>query len=103
MAPRPAEARFLGGPESLYDMTLYVAGASRRSLRAVDNVREFCEQELAGRYNLQVVDLYRAADEARAAQIIAAPTLLRRAPGPLRRVIGDMSDRERLREAIKVL
>jgi circadian clock protein KaiB len=83
-------------------MTLYVAGASRRSLRAVDNVRDFCEQELTGNYDLEVVDLYRAVDQAKAAQIIAAPTLLRHAPGPTRRVIGDMSDRHRLREAIKV-
>lgn len=85
-----------------YAMTLYVAGASRRSLRAVDNVREFCESELKDNYELEVVDLYRAPTRARTAQIIAAPTLLRHTPGPVRRLIGDMSDRTRLREAIKV-
>jgi circadian clock protein KaiB len=85
-----------------YAMTLYVAGASRRSLRAVDNVRDFCEAELAGDYDLRVVDLYRDPGQAKTAQIVAAPTLLRHTPGPVRRVIGDMSDRERLRTAIKV-
>ena len=85
-----------------YVMTLYIAGASRRSLRAVDNVRAFCEQELAGDYALDVVDLYRSPDEARAAQIVAAPTLVRHKPDPPRRVIGDMSNLERLRQAIKV-
>jgi circadian clock protein KaiB len=85
-----------------YMMTLYVAGASRRSLRAVDNVREFCDEELNGNYDLEVIDLYRSPDQAKTARIIAAPTLLRHEPGPVRRVIGDMSDRTRLRAAIKV-
>jgi circadian clock protein KaiB len=85
-----------------YAMTLYVAGASRRSLRAVDNVRDFCEQELAGDYELEVVDLYRTPEDARMAQIVAAPTLLRHEPGPARRIIGDMSDRAQLRAAVKV-
>ena len=86
-----------------YAMTLYVAGASRRSLRAVDNVRDFCERELADNYDLEVVDLYRDPEQARDAQIIAAPTLLRHEPTPPRRVIGDMSDRDQLRAAIKVI
>jgi len=83
-------------------MTLFVAGASRRSLRAVDYVREFCEQELKNNYDLEVVDLYRSPERASTAQIVAAPTLLRHQPGPPRRVIGDMSDRKRLSAAIKV-
>jgi circadian clock protein KaiB len=84
-------------------MTLYIAGASRRSLRAVDNVRDFCDRELTDHYDLEVVDLYRSPELARDAQIIAAPTLLRHEPSPPRRVIGDMSDRDRLRAAIKVI
>lgn len=83
-------------------MTLFVAGASPLSLRAVANVREFCERELTGDYRLEVVDLYRAAEQARTAQIFAAPTLLRHVPEPPRRVVGDMSDRDRLRAAITV-
>ena len=90
-------------PVPRYAMTLYVAGASRRSLRAVDNVRDFCEAELKDNYDLEVVDLYRSPDQAKDAQIIAAPTLLRHNPAPVRRLIGDMSDRTRLSTAIKVV
>jgi circadian clock protein KaiB len=86
-----------------YTMTLFVTGASRLSLQAVSRVREFCEEELTGHYDLEVVDLYRAPERAREAQIIASPTLLRDNPTPVRRVIGDMSDRGRLRAAIKVI
>jgi circadian clock protein KaiB len=86
-----------------YTMTLFVTGASHLSLQAVSRVREFCEEELTGHYDLEVVDLYRAPERAREAQIIASPTLLRDNPTPVRRVIGDMSDRGRLRAAIKVI
>ena len=86
-----------------YTMTLFVTGASRLSLQAVSRVREFCEEELSGNYDLEVVDLYRARNAQKQAQVIAAPTLLRDNPTPVRRVIGDMSDRARLRAAIKVV
>jgi circadian clock protein KaiB len=93
------------GPAAVprYAMTLFVTGASRLSLQAVSRVRAFCEEELSGNYDLEVVDLYRAPERAREAQVIASPTLLRDQPAPARRVIGDMSDRGRLRAAIKVL
>jgi circadian clock protein KaiB len=86
-----------------YTMTLFVTGATRTSLVAVANVREFCEKELAGNYDLEVVDLYRAPERAKTSQVIAAPTLLREEPQPPRRVIGDMSDLDNLRAAIKVI
>ena len=86
-----------------YAMTLFVTGASRLSLQAVSRVREFCEEELSGNYDLEVVDLYRAPERAKQAQVIASPTLLRDKPAPARRVIGDMSDRGRLRAAIQVV
>jgi circadian clock protein KaiB len=93
------------GPAAVprYAMTLFVTGASRLSLQAVSRVRDFCEEELSGNYDLEVVDLYRSPERARQAQVIASPTLLRDQPAPARRVIGDMSDRGRLRAAIKVL
>ncbi len=89
-------------PVPHYAMTLYVTGASRLSMLAVARVTEFCEEELDGHYDLEVVDLYKCPERAKTAQIIASPTLLRGEPGPVRRVIGDMSDRARLRAAIKV-
>jgi circadian clock protein KaiB len=85
-----------------YVMTLFVTGASRLALQAVSRVTAFCEAELAGNYDLEVVDLYRSPERAKTAQVIAAPTLLRDKPSPVRRVIGDMSDREKLKAAIKV-
>ncbi len=86
-----------------YTMTLFVTGATKLSLLAVANVRDFCENELEGNYDLEVVDLYRTPERAQSAQVIAAPTLERSEPRPLRRVIGDMSDRGKLRAAIKVV
>lgn len=85
-----------------YTMTLFVAGATRLSLLAVANVQQFCEEELIGHYNLEVVDLYQTPERAKTSQVLAAPTLLRHSPSPARRVIGDMSDRNRLRAAVKV-
>jgi circadian clock protein KaiB len=86
-----------------YAMTLFVTGASHLALQAVSRVRAFCEEELAGNYDLEVVDLYRSPERAKTSQIIAAPTLLRDKPSPVRRVIGDMSNRDKLRAAIKVI
>ena len=85
-----------------YAMTLFITGASRLSMLAVSRVREFCEEELNGNYDLEVVDLYRTPERAKEAQVIASPTLLRDNPLPIRRVIGDMSNRDKLRAAIKV-
>ena len=77
-------------PDALhYTMTLFVTGATRLSLLAVANVRDFCEAELGGNYKLEIVDLYRTPERAQSAQVIAAPTLDRSEPRPARRVIGD--------------
>jgi len=76
------------GPHRL---RLYVAGSSPRSLRAVQNLKRICESELSGRYNLEVVDIYKQPRRAVTDQIIAIPTLIKEAPGTLRRIIGDLS------------
>jgi circadian clock protein KaiB len=86
-----------------YAMTLFITGVTVRSGRALANIQEFCETELGGDYELEVVDLYRTPERARLNQVVAAPTLIRREPKPARRVIGDMSDRRRLNDAIKVV
>ncbi len=85
-----------------YRLTLFVTGATARSLRAVENVRRFCEQELSGLYELEVIDLYRFPERAKVDQVVAAPTLLRHWPNPARYAIGDMSNTASLRAAIKV-
>ena len=79
-----------------YILRLYVAGMTSRSARAVDNVRAFCEKHLEGRYDLQVIDVYQQPALARSEQLIAAPTLIKKLPLPLRRLIGDMSNEDRI-------
>jgi circadian clock protein KaiB len=77
---------------SEYQLRLFVSGATRRSLMAVANVRAVCETALAGRYSLEVIDIYRDPLSARAHQVFAAPTLLKLAPTPRRMFVGDMRD-----------
>lgn len=85
------------GPHRL---RLYVAGSAARSLRAVDNVRRVCEAELAGRYRLEVVDIYKQPRRAAEDQVVAIPTLIKEAPGLVRRMIGDMSETSLLRQGL---
>lgn len=79
-----------------YELELYVTGHTARSLRAVANIRRLCDELMPGRYHLEVVDLYQQPDRAAREQLIAAPTLVKRQPLPVRRMIGDMSDRQRV-------
>ena len=79
-----------------YVLRLYIAGTTSRSARAVANIREICEHNLSGRYDLQVIDIYQKPALAIGEQIIAAPTLVKQLPLPLRRFIGDLSDTERI-------
>jgi circadian clock protein KaiB len=77
-----------------YKLRLYVTGLTPRSSRAVSNLKAVCDEYLAGRYDLEVIDLYQQPVLARGEQIIAAPTLIKKLPLPMRRIIGDLSDRE---------
>ncbi len=85
-----------------YSLTLFVTGATSRSMRAVANVRDFCDRELQDAYDLDIVDLYQAPERAQPANVIVAPTLVRDHPKPVKLLIGDMSDTERLRAIVKV-
>jgi circadian clock protein KaiB len=82
--------------EPFYVLTLYVTATTPRSIRAIANIRKLCEQHLEGHYELDIVDISRDPEMAKADQLIAAPTLIKRLPLPLRRFIGDMSDTKRL-------
>jgi circadian clock protein KaiB len=79
-----------------YVLRLYVTGMTPRSARAVNNLRVICDEYLAGRYDLEVIDIYQQPLLAKGEQIIAAPTLIKKFPLPMRRIIGDMSNRERV-------
>ncbi len=82
--------------EGKYVLRLYVAGATPRSAAAIMNLKALCEAHLPGRYELKVFDLYQDPERAKEGQIIAAPTLVKRFPPPLRRLIGDLSDTNRI-------
>lgn len=79
-----------------YILKLYVAGQSPKSVSAITNIKRICEEKLHGRYELDVIDLYQQPQLARGEQIVAVPTLIRKLPSPLRRIIGDMSNTERV-------
>jgi circadian clock protein KaiB len=79
-----------------YIFRLYVSGSSTRSLRAIYNLKKLCEEYLQDDYDLKVIDIYKNPDAAREEQIIAAPTLVKQLPQPLRRFIGDLSNTKKL-------
>ena len=79
-----------------YVLRLYVAGTTSKSMRAVANIKEICESSLKNRYDLEVIDIYQQPVLTKGEQIIAAPTLVKKLPLPLRKFIGDMSDTERI-------
>ena len=79
-----------------YVLRLYIAGTSSKSMRAVANIKEICESSLKNRYDLEVIDIYQQPILTKGEQIIAAPTLVKKLPLPLRKFIGDMSDTERI-------
>jgi circadian clock protein KaiB len=79
-----------------WDLRLYVAGQTEKSVRAFDNLKKICEEHLQGQYHIEVVDLLRDPKLARGDQIVALPTLVRKLPEPVRKIIGDLSNTERV-------
>ena len=77
---------------SKYLLRLYVCGSTAKSQRAVENIQHVCEEHLQGRYDLEVIDIHHQPHLARDEQIVAVPTLIKRLPAPLQRLVGDMSD-----------
>jgi len=79
-----------------YELRLYIAGTTPTSSRSVENLRAICEEHLRGRYELLVVDVFQQPGLAMDEQIIAVPTLIKRLPAPLRRIVGDLSNEQRV-------
>ena len=79
-----------------YILRLYVTGMTEKSTQAIENIRQICEDHLKGHYDLEVIDIYQQPVLARGDQIIAAPTLIKKLPLPLRRFIGNLSDKEKI-------
>jgi circadian clock protein KaiB len=83
-------------PDGQYVLRLYVTGMTPRSITAIENIKRICEEHLQGRYELEVVDVYQHPEAAKEAQLLAAPTMIKHLPLPLRRFVGDMSDKEKI-------
>jgi len=94
------EAAGAAGAAERYVLKLYVTGATTRSLRAIANVKVICEQYLKGRYDLEVVDIYRRPALLRRDQIVAVPTLIKKLPVPMRLLVGDLSRTEQVLQGL---
>ena len=82
-------------PSEVWNLRLYVAGQSPKSIAAVANLKKICDEHLPDRYSIEVIDLLKNPQLAAGDQIVAIPTLVRKLPEPIRRIIGDLSDTER--------
>jgi circadian clock protein KaiB len=82
--------------KKLWELRLYVAGETPRSVKAFANLKKLCEEHLAGEYSIEVIDLLKDPKLARGDQIVAVPTLVRKLPQPVRKIIGDLSNTERV-------
>ncbi len=83
-------------PEELYMLKLYVAGQTQKSVTAFANLQKICDEHLKGKYQIEVIDLLKNPQLAKGDQILAVPTLVRKLPPPLKRIIGDLSNTERV-------
>ncbi len=91
----PRKTAPIGADEEFWDLRLYVAGQTPKSMTAFANLKRICEEHLAGKYRIEVVDLLKEPQLARGDQILALPTLVRKLPEPIKKIIGDLSNTER--------
>jgi circadian clock protein KaiB len=96
------QARAGGSGDESWDLRLYVTGQSPNSIRAIDNLRRTCEEHVPGRYRIQVIDLLENPRLAADDQILAVPTVVRKLPVPIRKIVGDLSDTDRLLVGLQV-
>ena len=92
---RPEPPTGANGEAEVWELRLYIAGQTPRSVAAFANLKKLCEEHLPGRYKIEVIDLMQHPQLAAGDQIVAIPTLVRRLPEPLRRIVGDLSNAER--------
>jgi circadian clock protein KaiB len=84
------------GPVAVFELRLYVAGHTAKSMTALSNLQHLCDTHLAGQYSIEVIDLLKTPQLAAGDQILAVPTLVRRLPEPIKKIIGDLSNEERV-------
>lgn len=103
IAPKPRKGGKRAADESEhFDLRLYVAGQTPKSLAAFANLKQLCDLHLAGKYRIEVVDLIKKPQRAKDDQIIAIPTLVRRLPEPIRKIIGDLCDSRRTLAGLEI-
>ena len=102
MSVEAFEQAVADNPQGPFTLALYISGMTPRSQLAIDNIQKLCEEHMAGRYKLKIIDIYQQPGAAKDAQIIAVPTLIKQLPPPLRRVIGDLGDPGRIMVALEV-
>jgi circadian clock protein KaiB len=95
LAAQPEAAHYL--------LRLFVSGSTPRSIRAIQNIRALCEERLHGRYELRVIDVYQHPERLEEEQVVVTPTLVKKLPLPLRRIIGDLSDTERVLVGLNIV
>ncbi len=91
-----------GEPPTAYRLRLFVAGSTTRSRRAIENLRQICAGQLRGEVDLEVIDIYQQPELAERYQVLAAPTLVRLLPLPMRHIIGDLSETERVLRGLEL-
>jgi circadian clock protein KaiB len=98
------EEALLAAPESeRYRLVLFVSGSTPRSLRAIQNIKKLCEERLHGRYTIDVIDAYQHPDHLQPEHILVTPTLIKKLPLPIRRIVGDLSDKERVLMGLDII
>src|SRR5688500_19915898 len=100
--PTVSDAKPQGGGLAIYVLRLYVTGSRPRAQVAIANLRRICEQDLRGQYDLEIIDVLEHPEVAEREKILATPTLIKQLPPPLRRVIGDLSDKEKVLLGLEV-
>ena len=94
-APTGRTSKDSTAADETWELRLYVAGQSAKSIQAFANLKRICDEHLAGRYSIEVVDLLEKPQLARGEQIVAIPTLVRKLPAPIRKIVGDLSNEEK--------
>jgi circadian clock protein KaiB len=99
MPKKPSNAPDVAPPNDgsgRWELKLYIAGQTPKSLTAFSNLKRFCEENLSGQYTIEIIDLAKHPERARMDQILAIPTLVRKLPTPMRKIIGDLSDKQKV-------
>jgi circadian clock protein KaiB len=89
--------------EEYYRLVLFVSGSTPRSLLAIQNIKKLCEEKLQGRYSIKVVDVYQHPDCLKPEQVLVTPTLIKKLPLPIRRIVGDLSDKDRVLKGLDII